>query len=109
MISSGKFSSMRWKPRVDEPIRVLSEELECPGDLVLMALAKLAQVAQDATSAISPLAGDTDGVVAPMLYVKPLNLELEKVKNNLSPELLQNSQSPGFHLPELEKTIFQVC
>lgn len=86
-----KLKTLHWRPCIDDAVQELSDNPEHSGDPVLVAMARIAQVAQDAARVISSLSGDAAGKGLPILHVKPLQSSLEHVRNYLSPEILRNS------------------
>jgi len=86
-----KFDSLRWRPYIEGALQNLSNNPECPGDQVLIAMARIAKVSQDASGAINARPDAADAVGVPILHVKLLRSSLEYVRSQFSQELLQNS------------------
>ena len=99
-----KTQTMRWTPHMEECMQKLADEPQCPGDLVLVVLAKIYKVLEDysqvqwANSEFGGRSGVTSAKTNPMHYLKSLRANLEDIKKNLTPELQENSMfGPPLH------------
>jgi hypothetical protein len=72
----------------------LSESPECKEDHLLVAAARILKVADSAMRLKSHAAEELNSPGSAVLHVRALSGELQRVKANLSPESLQNSQYP---------------
>ncbi|KAF2795193.1 hypothetical protein K505DRAFT_302533 [Melanomma pulvis-pyrius CBS 109.77] len=81
---------MRWGPQMDEAILKLSEEHQCPEDELLVALARISKVSEDAAALIRYGFEDTESVGPALIHVKSLRNSLDQVRNLLSADLLCN-------------------
>lgn len=82
---------MRWSSAMDEALQKLSEANICLGDLVLVAMARVVRVAEDAVSVARQRAessSDTSTILA--FHIKALSASLQQVKTSLSAEVLGN-------------------
>lgn len=82
-----------WSPQIDECLQGLSDNIECPGDAVLIALSSITQVTEDAAGFLSswPRNEITDAART-KTTVRGLYTALERIRNGLSPQSLQNSK-----------------
>lgn len=87
-------TSKRWSPYIDECLQGLSDQLECPGDAVLVALSRFTQITESAAGGLSSglRSGTVEAGRAIMLDITSLRMALDSVKVGLGPQLLQNSK-----------------
>jgi len=77
---------------MEESILQLSEQCLCPGDGVLVAIARISKLCEDA--AMLGYGSDdpySTGPTSTIVHVKSLQHLLAQIRNDLPPELLSNS------------------
>ncbi|KAH9899103.1 hypothetical protein F4778DRAFT_782696 [Xylariomycetidae sp. FL2044] len=81
---------MGWSPRTQECVDVLSKARESPDDELLMAIARVAKLTDEAGRAARYDPDDPDSRTPPMAHVRGLMASLQHVKRTLSRDLMQN-------------------
>lgn len=84
-----RFEIARWTPHLDEALKKLSDDQECPDDKVLVALVRIMRVAEDATR-LAWRPDDPELTMPVILHIRALEVSLEQVESQISPELLRN-------------------
>ncbi|KAI0123495.1 hypothetical protein BJ170DRAFT_713751 [Xylariales sp. AK1849] len=102
-----RLEAVRWAPHLEDCLVQLWEEPETPQDRVLVALARMMRVAEDATR-LSWRPEDADSAVPSMIHIRALKASLEQVKGGLPPELLQNVLVLA-HIHSIETIIFELA
>lgn len=84
-----RYDSMEWTSYIEESTLKLSRVRECAEDELLIAIARLSRIADDA-SKVMRCGSEEYGSV--LMHVKPLRAELDRIKSSLSAIQLCSSQ-----------------
>ncbi|KAF2703314.1 hypothetical protein K504DRAFT_392946 [Pleomassaria siparia CBS 279.74] len=81
---------MPWGLQMDDAIVQLTKDCQCSGDEVLVAIARISKVCEDAANLMRHGSEDPESIGSALLAIKLLRGSLEQVRTLLSPEILQD-------------------
>ncbi|KAF2276867.1 uncharacterized protein EI97DRAFT_442230 [Westerdykella ornata] len=84
------YDFMRWSSEMERSAQHLAQEPECPGDTVLVILARLSRISREALKVMHRAGESTDSVLA---QIKPLKDALERTRGSITADLLSNTTS----------------
>lgn len=82
----------RWRPHLEEAFKKLMDDGETPQDTVLVALARIMCVVDEA-SQLSQRPEDPERAHPPMFHIPALEESLNQVKNSLPLEVLEQGKA----------------